>query len=509
MEVNDRQLKMMTYLMSCRDYVTAGELATRLGVSVRTVYRDIAALNSVASVVVNAPGKGVKLDYAAFTAEAERITRGEGGRGLSVPARRRAILMLLLVSAPRPRSIVEFSEIFYVGTSSIQNDLAQVALLAEEKGLVLTSSSKGTTLAGTEAAIREALADAIIPLIVQQSTARLDVASELAFLRSQGIFREQDLDKVADVISAIEEKHSLYLENPYYINMLTHLLIMVERIRLASREKEIPTALIEERAARTAMQDPQLAVAAGDLVGRLEEALHLSIPEGETNHVYAFLQGADSRPQTLVDSPTETTDDIGIRFTAELIDRVSDQLGIDLRDDEQLLEKLALHMRPMLFRTAHGVQIRNPVLKDIRRQYPDLLSLISACLAELEDSRDLNRSSEVEVGYLVLYFQQAVDRARRRLRIVIVCSTGRGTAQFLRSRVERRFPDWQIVDVLGVRDLDKIALSISSASDIDLVVSTVPIDGLPVPTVVVSALLTDLDAELLAASAEKLGWTPS
>lgn len=505
MEVNDRQITAMTYLLSSKEYVTAGDLAAHLGVSVRTVYRDIAAINSVAAVIVNAPGKGVKLDYAAFTSEAERLMRGQGGRGLSVQARRRAILMLLLVSAPHPRSVVEFSEIFHVGTSSIQNDLAQVALLAEEKNLTLTSSSKGTTLVGTEVAIREALADAIIPLIVHESTPRADAGNELAFLRSQGIFREEDLDKVADVIAATEEKHALYLENPYYINMLTHLLIMVERIRLAVGRGEAPDALVKARPLQPVMHDPQLAAAAGDLVGRLEEALHLSVPEWETNHVNAFLQGADLKPEGIVDLGPEPVEDEGLRFTTELIARVSDLVGVDLREDKKLLEKLALHVRPMLFRTAHGVQIRNPVLQDIQRQFPDLLILVIACLAGLEEDLGLNLASESEAGYLVLYFQQAIDRARRRLRVVIVCSTGRGTALFLRSRVERRFPDWHIVDVLGVRDLDKIVARISSASDIDLVVSTVPLEGLPLPAVVVSSLLTDMDADLLAAGAGRAG----
>lgn len=109
----------------------------------------------------------------------------------------------------------------------------------------------------------------------------------------------------------------------------------------------------------------------------------------------------------------------------------------------------------------------------------------------------------------MLYFQQALDRARRQLRVVVVCSTGRGTALFLRSRIERRFPDWHIVELVGVRDLERVVARINSASDIDLVISTIPLDGLPIPTAVVNSLLTPLDVDILIANAAKVGWVPS
>lgn len=511
MDVNGRQKSTLNHLLSARDYVTAGELATRLGVSVRTIYRDIAAINAVAPVVVNAPGKGIRIDYEAFTAEAERLAKGKGSRGLSIEARRRSILLMLLVSAPQPRSVLEFSEAFHVGTSSIQKDLAHVARLAAEKGLALTADSKGTRLVGVEGDIRDAIADVMVPLIVRDGTMPDEAGSELEFLRSQGIFSESDLDRIAEAIGAVEEKYSLHLENPYYINLVTHLLIVVERIRRARNNGEPADSLPDTRARRASMRDRALAAAAVDLLRHLESALDLAIPHWEASHVYAFLQGSDSRPEEAADADLEgeAPADDALPFTAELIGRVSTALGLPLTDDRKLLDKLVLHVKPMLFRTAHGVQIRNPILDDVRHQFPDLLALVVASLGGLEADRGLNRSSESEAAYLVLYFQQALDRARRQLRVVVVCSTGRGTALFLRSRIERRFPDWHIVELVGVRDLERVVARINLASDIDLVISTIPLDGLPIPTAVVNSLLTPLDVDILIANAAKVGWVPS
>lgn len=510
MDVSERQQRTINLLLSSREFVTASEVAAQLGVSVRTVYRDIATINSVATVIVNAPGKGIKIDFAAFTAETERLMRGRVGRGLSIAGRRRSILLLLLIAAPHPRSVIEFSELFHVGTSSIQNDLAGVASLAEEKHLTVTADAKGTRVVGSEAAIRDAIADLVVPLFAPERTANLEAANELAFLRSQGMFCETDLRRIAEAIADVEQKHSLRVENPYYINLITHLLIVAERLRLARVPGEPPDTLPDDRGPGPSMPNADLAAAASDMVHRLAESLDLAIPVRETNRIYAFLQGSDDQPDASgITAGDGTPTDDGLTFTVELVDRVSSRLGVNLRDDKLLVDRLVLHVRPMLFRSAHGVQIRNPVLDDVKDQYADLFAVVLATLDALETDHGFTKSSASEAAYLVLYFQQALDRLRRRLRIVIVCSTGRGTALFLRSRIERRFPDWNIVKLLGVRDLDKTIARVRSAGDVDLVVSTVPLEGLPVPVALVNSLLTEVDIDILLASAQKAGWAAS
>lgn len=156
---------------------------------------------------------------------------------------------------------------------------------------------------------------------------------------------------------------------------------MVERIRLAHGHGVPVDSLFDKQRPAPPMEDPALAAAAVRLLHRLEEALDLRIPDWESNYIYAFLRGSDSRPEGPFDSglssgPIGGADD-GLIFTAELIDRVSVNLGVNLRDDKKLLEKLALHVKPMLFRTAHGVEIRNPVLEDIRNQFPNVLQSVT------------------------------------------------------------------------------------------------------------------------------------
>ena len=508
MDVSDRQLRILNYLLSRKDFVTAGDIAHQVGTSARTVYRDIASLNSISHMIENAPSKGIRLDYNAYLSGVERLTRRTPSTGLSILARRRATYLLLLFSAPKTRSINEFSEIFYVSPSSIQNDLQHVATLAEGHGLELSSDHSGTTVCGGEDGIRNALVDVANPLIVHDSASKADTDEELAFLRSQGIFSERDLDAVATAIARVEEAHDLYLENPYYINILTHLVIMIERLRLAAAQQGDPASLGIETRPWPVDTDPELVAAAQDLAREVGSLAELELPPSETSNIYAFLQGSDAKPEAsgTVDG---RADGYARQFTRSLIDLISTDLGIDLRSDAVLLDKMALHVKPMLFRTQNGVQVRNPVAADIREHFPAVLDSVSRCLRELESHSGLRASSESEAAFLVLYVQQAIERLSRRLRVIIACSTGRGTALFLRSRVEARFPDWQILDVVSVRNLRESFDRITNLSSVDLVVATVKLDGFPVRSVTVSTLLTDRDADLLVQAAREAGWSGS
>lgn len=92
-----------------------------------------------------------------------------------------------------------------------------------------------------------------------------------------------------------------------------------------------------------------------------------------------------------------------------------------------------------------------------------------------------------EVAYLALYLEAFLERQRTnhsRLRVIIVCSTGLGSAQLLAAKVRKEFPELQIVGVLSIQELQT-----KSLRNVDLVISTIQIQLSRIPTVVVSPLL--------------------
>ena len=89
--------------------------------------------------------------------------------------------------------------------------------------------------------------------------------------------------------------------------------------------------------------------------------------------------------------------------------------------------------------------------------------------------------SEDEIGYIALHINLALERKRetiRRKNIVIVCSTGRGTAELLEYQYRDKFGKY----INQLMTCDVLTLDRIDFSDVDLVISTVEIPvKLPVP----------------------------
>ncbi len=128
-----------------------------------------------------------------------------------------------------------------------------------------------------------------------------------------------------------------------------------------------------------------------------------------------------------------------------------------------------------------------------------MLRALQTCETEF----GLRHVTDSEAAYLVLYLQRGVEQRRldQRPRVTVVCSMGRSTAYFLHGRLQESFPNWDIVGVLGTRELEQ-RLATGDLGRVDFFVSTVPLPPVPVPVAIVSPLLSDRDLEVLLEAAE-------
>ncbi len=348
METNKRRQVILDHLLARRGFVTSEEIAAYLGVSVRTVYRDIAAINRKAHVIYNIPSKGMQLDYKAYLAAAAQLREDAVSQGPTIRERRHAILLLLLLASPTGYSISRLSEIFYVAQSSIQQDLKRVA--EEVKGryaLRVQPSPSGTAAHGSEQAIRNALMEQAsdLPGMLSAMDAGEPAGQRyvLDVLRSQGFVPPGLISVISRAIHQVESQFGLRIENPDYDHLLLYLLITVERARHAHSSGD---AALPPRPEHRADGSPgSLSGVPNALIEEISGSLQLDLPASEARPLHAFLfrtwpEGAVAKPTVGVESPVV----IGKR----LIELVSKDLGVDLTTDEELLEKLMQHLEPML-----------------------------------------------------------------------------------------------------------------------------------------------------------------
>jgi transcriptional antiterminator/mannitol/fructose-specific phosphotransferase system IIA component (Ntr-type) len=162
-----------------------------------------------------------------------------------------------------------------------------------------------------------------------------------------------------------------------------------------------------------------------------------------------------------------------------------------------MVDSLAVHLVSLCHRVEAGMRYHNPLLEQIRTSYQNLFMISRVAAQPLTDYLG-QRLSDDEVALLTTYFgsdiqyEQQGDEHRQ---ILVVCSSGIGTSQFLLMQLRERYPHLQFTGPFRVSEYLHL-----SFQEIGLILTTTPLTRQPeepVPILQISALPTDYEWELL------------
>ncbi|WP_311315299.1 PRD domain-containing protein [Clostridioides sp. ZZV15-6383] len=289
---------------------------------------------------------------------------------------------------------------------------------------------------------------------------------------------------VETIITELEHNLGYTISQPYYINLITHILICLKRIEEGNQIESQ-----EEREVSVDNLDELVYQNVTTLIGKIENRYRVKITKDEIMYIYIFLVSSGFSGE----SSSSYNDESDILSESEkvssiMIENMSQFLNINLKNDDLLQRSLASHVRPMLNRLRYDIQIKNPLLGEIQERFSDVLGLCMMTIKIMPEYDSLKNISIDEVSYLATYFQAAIERNMSSKRAIVVCHTGYGTSQLLAARLKREFPEWTIVDIIPMHQLSKRNLD-----DVDFVISTVNLDLKDKLHIVVSVLLMESD----------------
>ncbi|WP_198298220.1 BglG family transcription antiterminator [Vibrio gazogenes] len=520
--ITSRQHKLLRFLLQQREYVTLFNLAEQFDVSKKTIQRDLNMIEDYltgSNVQVDKKvGAGVLLlaDNTADLLQLELQLNGESEDSDSMMghARRIKIVSWLLSETPKETSINKLSERFYISNASVVNDLRMIEDWITPLGLQLIRSQSGTRIQGDENHVRQAMAALINGLINHQefglvNHSRLDSGSYKALVQ---YFGHDEVAFVQGLLQDMEQELAYPLGEAYYINLFTHILIMMHR-RTRGNLLDHP-----EPVSRQPLTDTVFLVAES-MVEKIEQYIALPLPDDEVWFIYQYIISSgvlvveNHNSQKL---HSALFSDEAREITSDLVTHFSQLINIDLSQDSQLYDGLVVHIRPLMNRLHYQINIRNPLLEDIKNELADVYHLTRIAIENvlryrleqdgfeqnglkqenlekqlIEDAVIQHSVSDDEVGYLAVHFQAAIERQITHKRVLLVCSTGIGTSHLLKSRILRAFPDWEIVAAVPVGHVK----SVNRQMQPDLIISTVHVSEVETPVVYVTAFLNDADIQ--------------
>ena len=471
----DKIRDLIYYLLNKDGYVTSNELADQINVSTKTVYRMISKINkeSEKQVISSERGLGYRVEYSDILRKL--VNSDVDIQNVTPVERRNRILKRLLLSSPVSIQEEGLWAEYYVGDSVRSLDKKVMKSILTEFNLKLEISYKGMKITGNELAIRSALRELVDDKNIVDLTQVAD---------NKNFKQKYDVNFVTRQIEFIEDRLGIKIPYPYNINLFTHLYILLSRYR------ESTNSLKDADVNELLNINETLLSISKDVIRNISTYLGIKVDDKEINYVYEYLSSSSFKGQ---DEIKTQYDSEVMRITKDLVSEVYRYLGVENYNSDTLISKLAKHVRPLLNRLKNNIKVNNNLLEQIKLEYGDILEGVVKGANDVQKKYHLNDIDENEAGYITLYFAQDIEENRKKISVLIMCATGIGTSQLLKTKVHNSFPDIEINNVIGTNRLDDYDIS-----KVDLVISTIePNRPTSIPIVLVSSLFTDKDKALV------------
>ena len=345
----------------------------------------------------------------------------------------------------------DLSEQFFVSRRSISNDLREVERQLAEYGLsIRRKPGYGICVVGRE------------------TNRRICIAAQRDESRPVG-------QQIQELVSRVLEKEKFAMSTMALDNLAVHLEVAVERIRTGHA--------IESSDGMQADLPERILEVASHIAVQIENMTGVAFPLPEVCYIAMHLNGKQMyRPNAMTSDENLVIPQEVNRIVSDMIEHIYEAFRIDFRDNLELRMGLCMHMVPLLARIKSGMRMKNPILQDIKREYPLAYEMATQACSVLQDVSP-NPIKEDEIGYIAVSFAPALerqkakewapkkhpDRLRQRQRAAPSCWLTATSKKF-----GKNLGRVQTCDVIGLRSVN--------FSKIDYVFSTVPIPiYVPVP----------------------------
>ena len=472
-------------------FQSVGELAERLGVSTKTVSRELPAvaeaLKPYGLDLSRKKGAGFSIDGGAEAMASLKEFLGQVNDKTFTPEERRSIIVSQLLPNQEPVKLFTLASLLGVTDGTISKDLDRLESWFKGHGLKLVRKpGLGVYIEGKEASIRQAIVAYIyenvgeqeLLSLVQANLAEDGQAVSMASSHLLDLVDKEIIQRLERLIRQTEKSLDGRLSDQAFVGLLVHLALAVQRIRRHEPIKLAPEVLADLQS------KPEFKLAA-DLGAKIANEFAITINEAETGYIAMHILGARSRYQP--QGMPASLDNFHLVRMAKAV------MGAAEKISGQKLTGLVNHLGPSISRLKMGMPIRNPLLGEMNSNYPELMQLAAASVKDIEGELDIVFPEE-EIAYIAMHLGAALNdnQTLKKLqrRVIVACPTGMGTSRLLASRLRQQYDNLIVHDMVSTMQLTPAYFREHEA---DFIIATVPIPHVPLPVVVVSALLTPAD----------------
>lgn len=479
--LNKKEKQIIQYLTKDKEqFVTSKELAAHMGCSdrtIRTYYKTLVEKldNHSGLDLISKQGYGYKLDildddaYADFLEENHINDHHFNYQSVTDINDRYNFLLNKLLFEQNEIYFDDLADELFVSRSTLSSDFKKIREKFKPYHLKIESkANKGVYVMGQERDKRRFIMDYFIDSGF--------INTMHSYVDNELLNQKISFEELTIIVLDECREGGLKLSDFVIQNLVIHIALAIRRITEGFRiskvsdDEVVLRGLAERRVAENILK--RVSVSTG-IHFPIEEVdyitLHLvSKGHGNSCHISEVLQE---------------------QVRQELIDSI-DQINPSVKNDFQLIEGLLAHLSTMYIRLQGKVVMENPLTAEIQANYRDMYQLAERVVSNMPTFSPYTLSPN-EIAYIALHFMAAKERYKeqRKYNVLVICATGYGSAQMLKSRIENELGNLvSITDVIGYYEINDEKLK-----GIDFIVSSIDLSNLMfnIPVFTVSVFLND------------------
>ena len=479
--LNKKEKQIIQYLMKDRDkFVTSKELAAHLNCSdrtIRTYYKTLVEkLDDYSGIdLISKQGYGYKLDVLDDDALADFLEENHINdhhfdyQSITDINDRYNYLLNKLLFEQNEIYFDDLVDELYVSRSTLSSDFKKIRQKFKPYHLKIESkANKGVYVTGSERDKRRFIMDYFI------SSGFIDTMH--SYVDNELLNQRISFEELTIIVLDECREGGLKLSDFVIQNLVIHIALAIRRITEGFKISKLE----EEELKLRELPERQIA---DNILKRVSVSTGIDFPVEEVDYITLHLISKSHGNARYVSESMQE------RMRQELIDSI-EKINPEVKNDFQLIEGLLAHLSTMLIRLEGKVVLENPLTTEIQANYQEMYQLAEQIITTMPTFQSFSLTPN-EIAYIALHFMAAKERYKeqRKYNVLVICATGYGSAQMLKSRIENELGNLiSITDVIGYYEINDEKLK-----GIDFIVSSIDLSNLifNIPVFTVSVFLTD------------------
>jgi transcriptional antiterminator len=467
---NTRQVQIIRDLENATNPITAASLANKYGVSLRTLQNDINVIAAIAKKqncrFIRLPGVGLKLISSINLAQEIHYNPVLADYYNMEPIVQDFVLFTLFALKHNPITLKQIESLFAISKITITRRINRLNSFLINKNLeIIGIRNKGYVLKGSTLSILDALSTFL-------NSVSKEFALSFLFGKDHLFFHTQEQKRYDLCVESFMKQ--LKVDT---IDILSFKVLLLSLIQIILNHRIVKNE-------SSADSSPSMKL----LYAEFCKNFNLS-PEHECIEPLKYIIVKTSDFQDITDSfnhENKYTDMVDF-----LLIEISKKLPPLEGDLEILKLDLLRHFAASNTRQLMNLPNENLLLPQIKSRYSDVFAIVKQVTPQIQKKFHITLSED-EIGFITLYIKRSLEKEEqlREAKVMIVCNTGRGSSKLLATRIMNNFPELHIVAMSSYYDLKEF---VHIMEDVDLIISTVPLEQIEKPYVVVSPFLTEIE----------------